>query len=101
MAADFIFLPEAEQDIAESYAWYEEQAPYLGEQFLLCIDASILSIRRTPNLYAIAYQRYRRALLRRFPYAIFYEYEEKRKQIVIYSVFHCAQDPEKWRGRLP
>ena len=101
MPADFIVLPEAEQDIAESYAWYEEQEPDLGERFLRCVDACISSIRKTPKLHAIAHQTYRRALVRRFPYAIFYEYEEHRKQIVIYSVFHCAQDPEKWRGRLP
>src|SRR5580658_7091607 len=100
MAADFILLPEAEQDVAQSYAWYEEQEPGLGEEFLRCVDACILSIRRNPKLHVIAHETYRRALVRRFPYTIFYEYEERRKRIVIYSVFHCAQDPEKWRGRL-
>jgi hypothetical protein len=79
MAADFILLPEAEQDVAESYAWYEEQQSGLGEQFLRCVDACISSIRKTPKLHAIAYQTYRRALVSRFPYAIFYEYEERRK----------------------
>jgi plasmid stabilization system protein ParE len=99
MAADFILLPEAEQDLAESYAWYETQAPGLGEEFLRCVDACILLIRRNPKLHIIAHETYRRALVRRFPYAIFYEHEERRKRIVIYSVFPCAQDPEKWRGR--
>ena len=27
MAADLIFAPEAEQDVAEAYAWYEGRRP--------------------------------------------------------------------------
>lgn len=101
MVAEYIVLPEAEQDVSESYAWYEEQESGLGEAFLHRVDASLLSIRRNPKLYAIAHETYRRALVRRFPYAIFYEYEERQKKVVIYAVFHCSQDPEKWRSRLP
>lgn len=100
MVADYILLPEAEQDTDEAYAWYEEQEPDLGEEFFRCVDTCIASIRRKPKLYACVHETYRRALVRRFPYAIFYEYEEARKRIVIYSVFHCSQDPEKWRSRL-
>jgi hypothetical protein len=74
MAADFILLPEAEQDVAKSYAWYEEQEPGLGEEYLRCVDACILSIRRNPKLDVIAHETYHRALVHRFPYAIFYEY---------------------------
>jgi toxin ParE1/3/4 len=39
----------------------------------------------------------RRALVRRFPYAIFYEIEPR--QIVVYGVFHGARNPNAWRRR--
>ena len=39
------------------------------------------------------------ALVRRFPYAVFYEYAEPTA--TVYSVFHTSRDPEKWRERLP
>jgi plasmid stabilization system protein ParE len=39
----------------------------------------------------------RRALLRRFPYGIFFEIE--RAEIMIYAVFHGARDPKRWRRR--
>ncbi len=94
-----IILPEAERDMREAYAWYEERRRGLGEEFLRCVDACILAIRRNPEMSAFACQNYRRALVRRFPYAIFYEFQEDT--VVIYSVFHCSQDPEKWRRRLP
>lgn len=49
-------------------------------------------------MYEFAHETYRRALVRRFPYAIFYEYFEN--VTTIYAVFHCSQDPKKWRDRL-
>lgn len=42
---------------------------------------------------------YRRALVRRFPYAVFYSYEAGA--ITIHAVFHTVRDPAKWRQRLP
>jgi plasmid stabilization system protein ParE len=39
----------------------------------------------------------RRALVRRFPYAIFYEIGSR--EIVVYGVFHGARDPQAWRRR--
>lgn len=47
----------------------------------------------------IAYETYRRAVVRRFPYVVFYEHSDTT--VVIYAVFHCSQNPKKWRGRLP
>ena len=43
-------------------------------------------------------EHYRRALVRRFPYAVFYEYV--KGTVVIYGVFHTSRDPDKWRLRL-
>ena len=43
-------------------------------------------------------QKYRRALISRFPYAVFYEYLTEK--IYIYSVFHTSLNPDKWRKRL-
>jgi plasmid stabilization system protein ParE len=48
---------------------------------------------------AVVHETYRRALVRRFPYAIFYEHAGD--VVTVYSVFHTSQDPAKWRQRLP
>jgi plasmid stabilization system protein ParE len=99
MAAELIIAPEAEQDIAEAYAWYEGRRTGLGEEFLSCVDASLEGIRRTPEMHAIVHENYRRGLVRRFPYAVFYEYAEDT--VTIYGIFHTSRNPEKWRQRLP
>ena len=99
MVDELIVVPEALHDVRGAYAWYEGHGRGLGEQFLECVDACIQRIREYPEMHAFAHEHYRRALVRRFPYAIFYEYENG--VVTVYSVFHCSQDPMKWRNRLP
>jgi len=54
---------------------------------------------RTPGLHAVVHDHYRRGLMRRFPYAVFYEHAENT--VTVYGVLHTARDPDKWRRRLP
>jgi plasmid stabilization system protein ParE len=71
----------------------------LGEEFLSCVDACLEGIRRTPEMHAVVHENYRRGLVRRFPYAVFYEYAEDT--VTVYGIFHTSRNPEKWRQRLP
>lgn len=99
MLRNLIILPEAELDVTQAYIWYEEQELGLGEEFLRRVDDCIQFIRRNPEMYQVAHENYRRAIVRRFPYVVFYEYSETT--VIVYAVFHCSQDPKKWRSRLP
>jgi plasmid stabilization system protein ParE len=91
---DLIILPEAEQDATQAYDWYEEQGTGTG-----LVDVCMQSIRRNPEMYQIVYESYRRAVVRRFPYVVFYQHSDLA--VTVYAVFHCSQDPKKWRSRLP
>ena len=91
-------LPEAVADAREAYLWYEERRLGLGQEFLECVDECIDRIRRNPELFEVVHDEYRRALVRRFPYIIFYEYASG--SVTVYAVFHSAQSPDKWRARL-
>jgi plasmid stabilization system protein ParE len=51
------------------------------------------------TLSPAVYKQYRRALMHRFPYAIFYK--EEPDAIKIYAVSHTSQHPRKWRKQLP
>ncbi len=99
MAVDLIVAPETEEDLAEAYGWYERQRIGLGEDFLTCVDACIQQICRHPGLGTPIYKSYRRALVRRFPYAVFFEFDNAT--ITVYCIFHTARDPNRWRQRLP
>ena len=98
MPVELVIAPEAELEIAEAYVWYEGRRVGLGEEFLSSVDACLESIRRRPSIYPVVHQGYRRSLIRRFPYAVFYESLEAT--VTIYAVFHTSRDPDKWRQRL-
>lgn len=99
MAAKLVIAPEAERDIAEAYDWYEDRRAGLGEEFLGCVDACIDGIARSPELHPPIHESYRRVLVRRFPYTVFYEHVAGT--VTIYGIFHTSRNPEKWRQRLP
>lgn len=99
MAVELIIAPEAEGDILEAYTWYERRRTGLGEEFLSCVEACIEMICRTPEVHVIVHENYRRGLVRRFPYAVFYECGADI--VTVYGVFHTSRDPDKWCQRLP
>ncbi|MFO0869150.1 MAG: hypothetical protein U0935_09355 [Pirellulales bacterium] len=73
MAHDLILAPEAETDVVEAYEWYEAAPPRTGRRISELRGCSPQWNLCTPDLHAIAFSNYRRALVRRFPYAMFYE----------------------------
>jgi plasmid stabilization system protein ParE len=99
MAAKLIIAPEVERDLAEASAWYESHRAGLGDEFLSCVDACVAAILRMPEMQAIVHGEYRRILVRRFPYAVFYKHSAST--VTVYAVFHASRDPDKWRQRLP
>ncbi len=98
MIETVVILREALDDLVEARIWYEDRSLGLGDRFLDRVDDCIDRIRKNPELYERVYKDYRRAVVHRFPYVVFYE--SSVNTITVYSVFHSAQDPKKWRKRL-
>jgi plasmid stabilization system protein ParE len=89
--------PEAEQDLADAAAWYEEQRPGLGRQFLEETQAVLSAVAERPLAYHVVHRNARRALLRRFPFGVFFRAEPS--QIVVIGILHGSRDPALWKGR--
>jgi len=90
--------PGAESDIAEAFDFYEAQLAGLGVQFLATLERQLELVVDNPLQYEVRYRSVRRAVLRRFPYAIFYLFEGE--SVVVLAVEHQARDPEHWKQRL-
>ena len=87
------YTDRAEDDLDTAFAWYEKQRRGLGFEFLDCVEVGIQNILRFPEMYAEIYSNFRRCVVRRFPFSLFYTIEED--EIVIHSVFDNRQDPQK------
>jgi plasmid stabilization system protein ParE len=92
-----VWTPEANQDLQEARAWYDNIRPELGERFALAVEATVGAIAEHPLQFPVAYRNRRRAGVRRFPYGIFFEALERR--VVVIACFHGRRNPRRWQGR--
>lgn len=90
-------LADAKQDMFDGANFYDTQAPNLGEYFFDSVMSDIESL----NIFAGVHMRiygYYRMLTKRFPYAIYYRYENNK--VDIYAVLDCRSNPKKHYQRL-
>jgi plasmid stabilization system protein ParE len=98
MTTTVLIRPEAEQDIADATVWYEAQHRGLGHKFLDEVHAMLLSIAETPLIYPNVYRNTRRALIRRFPFGVYYRVEGSK--ITVFAVMHGSRNPQNWKNRI-
>ena len=92
------FKPETAAEAEEAYLWYESRSPGLGSDFVLALDACVTRVQRNPKAYEAVHKEIRRALLKRFPYGVYYLHDEPK--LTIYAVFHGKRDPKVLADRL-
>ena len=97
MQPRFLLAPEAKGDLADAFAWYEAQRTGLGSEFLAQVALILESIEHAPERYPIVRGTTRRALVRRFPYAVFYISDPD--VVAVTAVMHGRRDPRRWQSR--
>jgi toxin ParE1/3/4 len=91
-------LHEAEVEIWDAVAYYDEKAPELGLDFLSEIESTLETIREAPNRWPIHSHGTRRFLTRRFPYLVVFLVHSDH--IWIISFAHCKRRPDYWKNRV-
>ncbi len=97
MRLPLVVNPEAEADLADAKAWYDEQRPGLGDRFLQRIEETLSSVEQMPELRGKFFEDLRVALVDRFPYVIVYRIDDD--QITVVAVYHARRDPRGWQSR--
>ena len=85
----------AEYDAAVD--WYEQQRPGLGAAFTAAVQRVFDRIAAQPRMHGIVLRDIRRAVVRGFPYCVFYRV--RPSAVVVLSVFHTSRDPSAWQSR--
>lgn len=92
-----IYRPAAAADIDRAYAWYQNERDGLGEEFLDQVRATARSVVAMPEAYPLIHRQTRRALVHRFPYALFYRIVDT--SVVFVACFHTSRNPALWKRR--
>jgi plasmid stabilization system protein ParE len=97
MTRPVVFRPQAEAEVLAARQWYEERRAGLGEQFRAALDEAIDRVSRQPDSFPRVHGEMRRALVRRFPFGLYFEIIDT--QIVVLGVVHGHRDPRTWQSR--
>jgi toxin ParE1/3/4 len=89
----------ADVDIAEAVAWYESRQLGLGVSFLDELRSTYDRIVASPYGYQRLRGEIRRALMRRFPYGVYFVLDEEQELAVILAVLHLRRNPSAWQER--
>jgi toxin ParE1/3/4 len=92
-----VFRPAAAADVEDAYNWYEAQQAGLGDEFLAAVRSLVEVIQANPNRFPALHRQTHRALLRRFPYGLFYRVIDD--QIIFVACMHAKRHPRRWRSR--
>jgi hypothetical protein len=91
MAARVIYKAAAEAEIEEAYAEYDTIRQGLGSEFLDELARVEGHLRANPALYQRIDGDLRRAVLRRFPYGLFYVVDGDKVNVL--GCLHLRRDP--------
>ena len=97
---DVRFHRLAIREYEETRAWYERRREGLGDAFRDEVDRAVARIARAPTRWPVAFVRFRRVRLRRFPYLLYYHVMDDSLALVL-AVSHARRRPGYWRRRLP
>lgn len=96
-----IVRPSAELDIREAAEWYEDEEAGLGGQFVDELRHIVSRISELPSQFPDVGRGIHRALLRRFPYAVYFLLRggADGPVAVILAVLHQRRSPSLWKKR--
>ncbi len=97
MTLPVVWIPEANADLREGLAWYENIHADLDLRFALAMEAAVEVIAQSPRRFQIVHGEIRRAGVKRFPYVLLFKVENNR--IVVIACMHGRHNPRRWKFR--
>jgi plasmid stabilization system protein ParE len=91
-----VFRPQAAAEAVEVQEWYESRSTGLGDQFGEALQGLVERIAEMPSSFPRVHGATQRAVLRRFPYAVYFRVAAG--SVVVLSI-HGRQHPSHWQRR--
>jgi plasmid stabilization system protein ParE len=96
VALEVVFRPQAEDEALEVRQWYESKCLGLGREFGEELNRIVERITAGPLQFPRVHGETRRAVLSRFPYAVYFRVADAA---VVVLAIHGRQHPSRWRRR--
>lgn len=87
----------AEREADEAARWYEGESEGLGRAFLEVLEQALEQVEENPLQFPAIHLDIRRALMKRFPYGVFFRVRPAETKVI--AVIHFARHPSRWQSR--
>ena len=94
------FEREALQEYLSTARYYGEQREGLGEEFVQAVVAAVATIAAEPTRFQLVGDGLRIFRMKRFPYYLFFRFNERTNHATFFAVMHKRRRPDYWRHRL-
>lgn len=91
------FHDAAREEYVESYCWYFERGCHIAEAFEREVERALGALMEAPECWPVYVGKWRRILLRRFPFALVYSHQAGI--ITVIAVMHTRRCPGYWKKR--
>lgn len=98
MTLPVVLRDEAREEFDEAFDFYESRRAGLGVDFVSRVQQVFDRIAANPQIHATVFADIRKAVVRRFPYSVFYRADATRVEVI--AVFHSKRDPSVWKKRV-
>jgi plasmid stabilization system protein ParE len=96
VALTVVFRPQAEDEALAVRQWYQSRRLGLGQEFGDELNRVIERIAAGPLLFPRVHGETRRAVLSRFPYAVYFRVADTAAVVL---AIHGRQHPSRWQRR--
>jgi hypothetical protein len=100
MAYSVHLRQQALESLWEAMSWYNDQSPGLGHELQREFFDHLKKLQNQPAQYPLVFDRFRRILLKRFPYKVVYAIDERRKIVFVAVLWHIKKSPESLEKTL-
>jgi toxin ParE1/3/4 len=89
--------PKALDEFRAATLYYLDQNPSVAAEFVDAYDLAVNLIAKSPESYPVVTRSFRRKLLKKFPFSIYYL--STKTEIRIIAVTHQSRRPFYWSSR--
>ncbi|MBE0637076.1 MAG: type II toxin-antitoxin system RelE/ParE family toxin [Bacteroidales bacterium] len=97
---EYVLLDSAEDDLDETFIWYELHKQGLGVEFILEVEKTFLRISQFPLAAEKNFENTFRLVMRKFPYSIYYRIDLTTFHVHILGVLHHKRNPKTLKDRM-
>ncbi len=99
MSATLHIFKAALDDLQEILDWYDAQSNGLEQRFSKDLNDRLSFISKHPEASPIRAEDFRGTMLKKFPYTIYYDFDEYRNVVDVAAVLHNKRDRSILSGR--